>query len=51
MWDIFIDHLDPDGFSPLMVWHEFLHTDGRQGVAVILGLAGWQLARKAAKQA
>lgn len=47
VWDIFIDHLDPDRFSPLMVWHEFLHAGGRLGVAVILGLAGWRMARKA----
>lgn len=48
VWDMFVDHLDPDRFSPLMVWHEFLHAGGRLGVAVILGLGGWRLARKAA---
>ena len=48
VWDMFVDHLDPDRFSPLMAWHEFLHAGGRLGVAVILGLAGWRLARKAA---
>ena len=49
VWDMFIDNLDPGRFSPLMIWHEFLHAGGRLGVAVILGLAGWQLVRKAAK--
>ncbi len=48
VWDMFVDHLDPDRFSPLMAWHEFLHAGGRLGVAVILGLAAWLLARKAA---
>jgi hypothetical protein len=48
VWDMFVDNLDPDRFSPLMVWHEFLHAGGRLGVAVILGLAGWRLARKTA---
>jgi len=48
VWDMFVIHLDPDRFSPLMVWHEFLHAGGRLGVAVILGLGGWRLARKAA---
>ena len=48
VWDMFVDHLDPGRFSPLMVWHEFLHAGGRLGVAVILGLGGWRLARKAA---
>ena len=48
VWDMFVDYLDPDRFSPLMAWHEFLHAGGRLGVAVILGLAGWRLARKAA---
>jgi len=47
VWDMFVDHLDPNRFSPLMVWHDFLHAGGRLGVAVILGLAGWRLARKA----
>ncbi|WP_018079026.1 hypothetical protein [Thiobacillus denitrificans] len=48
VWDMFVDNLDPSRFSLLMVWHEFLHAGGRLGVAVILGLAGWRLARKAA---
>lgn len=48
VWDMFVHHLDPDRFSPLMVWHGFLHAGGRLGVAVILGLGAWQLARKAA---
>lgn len=48
VWDMFIDNLDPDRFSPLMVWHEFLHAGGRLGIAVILGLTGWRMARKAA---
>ena len=48
VWDMFVDHLDPDRFSPLMAWHEFLHAGGRLGVAVILGLGGWRLACKAA---
>lgn len=47
VWDMFVDHLDPNRFSPLMAWHEFLHAGGRLGVAVILGLGGWRLARKA----
>ena len=45
VWDMFVDNLEPDRFSPLMMWHEFLHAGGRLGVAVILGLAGWRLAR------
>lgn len=48
VWDMFVDYLDPGRFSPLMAWHEFLHAGGRLGVAVILGLAAWRLARKAA---
>jgi hypothetical protein len=48
VWDMFVVHLDPNRFSPLMAWHEFLHAGGRLGVAVILGLGGWRLARKAA---
>ena len=47
VWDMFVDYLDPDRFSPLMIWHDFLHAGGRLGVAVILGFAGWRLACKA----
>lgn len=45
VWDMFVDNLDPNRFSPLMAWHEFLHAGGRLGVAVILGLGGWRLAQ------
>ena len=44
VWDMFIDNLEPDRFSPLMVWHEFLHGGGRLGIALLLGAAGWKLA-------
>ena len=48
-WDILVDGLEPDRFSPLLMWHEFLHAGGRLGVAVALGVAGWRLVlRKAA---
>lgn len=47
VWDMFVDNLEPNRFSPLMLWHDFLHSGGRLGVAVILGLAGWRLAHKA----
>ncbi|MEW6415381.1 MAG: hypothetical protein AB1482_09035 [Pseudomonadota bacterium] len=46
VWDILLDNLDPDRFSPLMVWHEFLHGGGRLGVALLLGAAGWKLAAR-----
>lgn len=47
-WDMLIDGLEPDRFSPLMLWHEFLHAGGRLGVAVALGVAGWRLVRRKA---
>lgn len=46
VWDMFVDHLEPDRFSPLMVWHAFLHGGGRLGVALILGVAGWKTAAR-----
>ena len=46
VWDMFIDSLEPDRFSPLMVWHEFLHAGGRLGVALLLGMAGWKFATR-----
>jgi hypothetical protein len=48
VWDMFIDNLEPDRFSPLMAWHAFLHAGGRLGVAVILGVAGWWLVQRKA---
>lgn len=48
VWDMFVDNLEPDRFSPLMAWHEFLHAGGRLGVAVILGVAGGRLVRRKA---
>ena len=48
VWDMFIDNLDPNRYSPLMVWHEFLHAGGRLGIAVMLGVAGWRLVRREA---
>lgn len=48
VWDMFIDNLEPDRFSLLMAWHEFLHAGGRLGIALILGVAGWWLARRKA---
>lgn len=48
VWDMFVDNLEPDRFSPLMAWHEFMHAGGRLGVAVILGVAGWRLVRRKA---
>lgn len=44
MWDMFIDSLEPDRFSLLMIWHEFLHAGGRLGIALLLGVAGWKFA-------
>jgi len=44
VWDILVDNLEPDRFSPLMIWHEFLHGGGRLGIALLLGLAGWKAA-------
>ncbi|WP_018079626.1 hypothetical protein [Thiobacillus denitrificans] len=48
VWDIFIDNLEPERFSMLMAWHEFMHAGGRLGVAVILGVAGWWLVQRKA---
>lgn len=47
-WDMLIDGLEPDRFSPLMMWHEFLQAGGRLGVAVALGVAGWRLVQRKA---
>ena len=43
VWDMLVDSLDPTGFSPLLVWHEFLHAGGRLGMGVLLGLLAWRI--------
>ena len=43
VWDMLIDSLDPNGFSPLLAWHEFLHAGGRLGMGVLLGLLAWRI--------
>lgn len=50
VWDMFIDHLQPDRFSPLMLWHDFMHSGGRLGVALLLGLGGWFGGRRLSRQ-
>lgn len=46
VWDMFIDNLQPDRFSLLMVWHEFLHAGGRLGIGVLMGLLAWWIGRR-----
>ena len=46
-WDMIIYSLGVADFSPLLVWYQFTQSGGRLGIAVILGIAGWRLARKA----
>ena len=46
-WDMIIYSLGVEDFSPLLVWYQFTQSGGRLGIAVILGIAGWRLARKA----
>lgn len=50
VWDMFVDNLEPDRFSPLMIWHEFLHAGGRLGVGLILGMAAWGTVRLASRR-
>ncbi len=38
VWDMLIDNLDPNRFSLLLAWHEFLHAGGRLGMGILLGL-------------
>lgn len=45
VWDMLIDSMDPNGFSLLLAWHEFLHTGGRLGMGVLLGLLAWRAGR------
>ena len=38
---LFVDAADPNGFSPLLIWTDFLQSGGRIALAVMLGaLAG-----------
>lgn len=38
VWDMFLEHYDPDRFSPLMMVHRFLHGGGRLAVGILLAL-------------
>lgn len=39
VWDIHVYKAQQDVFSPLLMWHNFLHAGGRLGVGVLLALA------------
>ena len=43
VWDMLIDNMNPNGFSPLLAWHEFLHAGGRLGMGVLIGLLAWRI--------
>ena len=40
-WDMVVANLEPDRFSPLLMWHAFLLDGGRLGVALALGMTAW----------
>ena len=46
VWDLLVDSLDPNGFSPLLAWHEFLHAGGRLGMGILMGLLAWRIERR-----
>ncbi|MFN0316683.1 MAG: hypothetical protein ACKVQA_16800 [Burkholderiales bacterium] len=37
VWDMFHFHYDPDGFSPLVAWHQFMLSGGRLGLGLVIG--------------
>lgn len=41
-WDILKSKLDPDGFSPLLFWNDFMRSGGRQAIGLVLGLAAFR---------
>lgn len=43
VWDMYIYAFAPEQFSPLLVWHEFLHAGGRLGIGVLIGVASAML--------
>lgn len=40
---MYIYAFDPDYFSPLLIWHEFMHAGGRLGLGVLIGVASAML--------
>lgn len=38
VWDMYRDSYDPELFSPLLIWHEFMHAGGRLGIGVLMGI-------------
>lgn len=37
VWGMFVEHYEPGRFSPLLIWHDAMHSGGRLGVGVLLG--------------
>lgn len=46
LWEIVIDGLAPNTFSPLVLWKKFLQGGGRQALGVAMGLAGVALSAR-----
>lgn len=38
VWDIFVYAAGTNAISPLLAWHNFLHSGGRLGVGILLGV-------------
>ncbi|MHB8474595.1 MAG: hypothetical protein ACYDC8_17475 [Gammaproteobacteria bacterium] len=37
LWSLFVAAVDPNRFSPLLIWTDFLQSGGRIALAVTLG--------------
>ena len=46
VWDMFVLHYDPDGFSPLLRWHEALNAGGRLGMGLLFGVLAIRALRR-----
>lgn len=51
VWDMFRDAQDPQGSSPLLMWHEFLLAGGRLGMGVVFALLPVWIETRLARQA
>jgi hypothetical protein len=49
LWEILIEHLAPNTFSPLVIWKNFLQGGGRNALGVAIGAASVALAARIAR--
>ncbi len=48
LWDLHVHAMEPDRFSPLLIWQRFLISGGRLAIGIALGITAIALAKRCA---